>query len=341
MTENPAKSPRRISIAPMLDWTDRHFRYFFRGISRHAFLYSEMVTTGALLHGDVRRHLEFSAEEMPIALQLGGSEPLELAQCAKLAESWHYQEVNLNVGCPSERVQRGAFGACLMLEPKLVADCIKAMQDATTLPVTIKHRLGVDDAESYEALADFVSTIADVGCKIFVVHARNAILKGLSPKENREVPPLKYDFVYRLKRDFPDLEIILNGGVKTLADIDTHLEHVDGVMIGREAYHNPWFLHEADARYYSKSPPAVSRGAALRRMLPYVDAHLAAGGRIRDITRHLLGLMHGVAGGRFFRRMLSDPLALTDAHSDLLLKALNCCPSEARDIKDIWNDVFM
>lgn len=329
MSECVSHSPRRVSIAPMLDWTDRHFRYFFRGISQHAFLYSEMVTTGALLHGNLARHLAFSAEEAPLALQLGGSEPAELAQCARLAQDWHYQEVNLNVGCPSERVQRGAFGACLMNEPDLVADCMKAMQDACDLPVTIKHRLGVDLDESYQKFADFVGKIADVGCKVFIVHARNAILKGLSPKENREIPPLKYEFVYRLKEDFPELEIILNGGVKTLADIDAHLQHVDGVMIGREAYHHPFFLWETDVRYYGAvAAPCASRAEVLRRLLPYVEAYLVSGGRFRDISRHVLGLMHGVAGGRFFRQVLSDPNALAENDASLLLKALHCCPSE-------------
>lgn len=222
-----------------MDWTDRHCRYFHRQISRHTWLYTEMVTTGALLHGDVPRHLDFDEVEHPVALQLGGSEPDDLAKAARLGEQWGYKEINLNCGCPSERVQRGAFGACLMAEPKLVAEGVKAMRDAVSIPVTVKHRIGIDAIETYDFVRDFVGTIAEAGCETFIVHARNAILKGLSPKENREIPPLRYEVVYQLKRDFPHLEILLNGGVQTLEQIDTHLEHVDGVMIGREAYHHP------------------------------------------------------------------------------------------------------
>src|SRR5712664_743369 len=218
-------SPRRVSVAPMMDWTDRHCRSFHRILTRHTWLYTEMVTTGALLHGDVARHLDFNQEEHPVALQLGGSEPSDLAQCAKLGQQWGYDEINLNCGCPSERVQRGAFGACLMAEPALVADCVKAMRDAVTIDVTVKHRIGIDDVASYDFVRDFVGAVAQAGCDTFIVHARNAVLKGLSPKQNREVPPLKYDFAYRLKQDFPGLEIIVNGGVKTQAEIDLHLAH--------------------------------------------------------------------------------------------------------------------
>ena len=232
-------TPRRVSVAPMMDWTDRHCRSFHRLISRDTWLYTEMVTTGALLYGDVARHLAFTPAEAPVALQLGGSEPADLAKSAKLGEQWGYDEINLNCGCPSERVQRGAFGACLMNEPQLVADCVKAMRDAVAIPVTVKHRIGVDAAEEYEFVRDFVGTVAEAGCEVFIVHARNAILKGLSPKENREIPPLNYEYAYRLKRDFPQLEISINGGIKTLDEVEEHLKHVDGVMLGREAYHNP------------------------------------------------------------------------------------------------------
>ncbi|MCG8991779.1 tRNA dihydrouridine(20/20a) synthase DusA [Laribacter hongkongensis] len=313
---------RRVCIAPMLDWTDRHYRYFARLLSRHTWLYTEMVTTGALIHGDVPRHLTFHEAEHPIALQLGGSEPAELAQCARLAESWGYDEVNLNVGCPSERVQKGAFGACLMKEPGLVADCVRAMRDVTTLPVTVKHRIGVDDVESFGFVSDFVGEVAAAGCSIFIVHARNAILKGLSPKENREIPPLKYDYAWRLKAEFPDLEILVNGGIRTLDEAAEQLGHVDGVMIGREAYHNPYLLAGVDARFYGDEHPVPTRAEVIERLIPYVDAHLAAGGKVRDIARHVLGLVNGVPGARRFRQMLSDSRLLKDADSRLFLTAL-------------------
>ena len=314
--------PRRISIAPMLDWTDRHYRLFARQITRHSWLYTEMVTTGALIYGDVERHLRFDPSEQPLALQLGGSEPAELARCARLAEQWGYDEVNLNVGCPSERVQKGAFGACLMREPVLVADCVKAMRDACSLPVTVKHRIGVDAEESYGFMADFVGIVADAGCQTFIVHARNAILQGLSPKENREIPPLKYDYVYRLKQERPELEILLNGGVKTLAEVDAHLAHVDGVMIGREAYHNPWLLAEVDARYYGDATPPRTRHEVLQALIPHAERHLAEGRPLRDIARHVLGLMQGQPGARRFRQILSDSARLKRADAGLLLQAL-------------------
>jgi tRNA-dihydrouridine synthase A len=290
----------------MMDWTDRHCRSLHRLLSRHAWLYTEMVTTGALLHGDVARHLAFTAAEAPVALQLGGSEPDDLARSAKLGEQWGYDEINLNCGCPSERVQRGAFGACLMNEPQLVADCVKAMRDAVSVPVTVKHRIGVDAAEDYTFVRDFVGTVADAGCEVFIVHARNAILKGLSPKENREIPPLKYDYAYRLKRDFPALEIIVNGGIKTLDEVDAHLLHVDGVMLGREAYHNPYVLAEVDARFYGASVPAPTREQVETGLIDYCAAELARGTFLGAITRHALGLYRGVAGARGWRRVLSD-----------------------------------
>lgn len=322
---------RRLSIAPMLDWTDRHYRYFARQISRHTWLYTEMVTTGALLYGDVERHLRFDEAEHPVALQLGGSEPSELAQCARLAQQWGYDEVNLNVGCPSERVQKGAFGACLMAEPQLVADCVKAMRDVVDIDVTVKHRIGIDQIEHYDYLADFVDQVAAAGCTTFIVHARNAILKGLSPKENREIPPLKYDYVYRLKQERPELEILLNGGVKTNAEIAEHLRHVDGVMVGREAYHNPWLMADWDAVFYGDDSTAVSRQQVVDAMLPYIRARLAEGHKLRNIARHILGLFQGMPGARQWRRMLSDAKLLDGADEGLLLQALAAMPSRVSD----------
>ncbi|CAM2173002.1 tRNA-dihydrouridine synthase A [Paraburkholderia sacchari] len=306
MSTHRIASPRRVSVAPMMDWTDRHCRSLHRFISRHTWLYTEMVTTGALLHGDVPRHLAFTPDEAPVALQLGGSEPDDLARSAKLGEQWGYDEINLNCGCPSERVQRGAFGACLMNEPQLVADCVKAMRDAVSVPVTVKHRIGVDAVEDYAFVRDFVGTIADAGCTVFIVHARNAILKGLSPKENREIPPLKYEYAWQLKRDFPQLEIIINGGIKTLDEVALHLEHVDGVMLGREAYHNPYVLAGVDARFYGVSEPAPTRDDIEAKLMQYCASEMARGTHLAAITRHALGLYRGEAGARGWRRVLSD-----------------------------------
>jgi tRNA-dihydrouridine synthase A len=307
MPLHSVSSPRRVSVAPMMDWTDRHCRYFHRLISRHTWLYTEMVTTGALLFGDVARHLAFTEDEAPVALQLGGSEPEDLARAARLGEQWGYDEINLNCGCPSERVQRGAFGACLMKEPQLVADCVKAMRDVvTTVPVTVKHRIGVDDVEDYAFVRDFVGTVAEAGCGVFIVHARNAILKGLSPKENREIPPLKYDYAYRLKRDFPELEIVINGGIKTLDEVEAQLQHVDGVMLGREAYHNPYLLADVDKRFYGSNAAAPTRGEVEAGLIAYCATELARGTYLGAITRHALGLHRGVAGSRGWRRVLSD-----------------------------------
>jgi tRNA-dihydrouridine synthase A len=298
----------RLCVAPMMDWTDRHCRYFLRQVSSRARLYTEMITTGALLHGDVERHLAFSEEEHPVALQLGGSEPEELAHCAKLGEAYGYDEINLNIGCPSERVQKGAFGACLMAEPELVARCVSAISRAVSLPVTVKHRIGIDRVEDYEFVRHFVETVAKAGCRTFIVHARNAVLKGLSPKENREIPPLKYDYVYRLKQDFPDLEIVINGGITTWVDITTHLAYVDGAMLGRAAYHNPWLLAD----------PGKTRAAVVKAMYAYsktVDS-------LRHVTRHMLGLYHGHKKARLWRRMLSDSERLRPNRPELLLEAL-------------------
>ncbi len=303
---NKSLSSRRLSVAPMMDWTDRHCRLFHRQITRHTWLYTEMVTTGALLFGNVPRHLDYSDEEHPISLQLGGSDPADLAASAKLGEQWGYDEINLNCGCPSERVQKGAFGACLMAEPKLVADCVKAMCDAVSIDVTVKHRIGIDAITSYDFVRDFVGTVATAGSKTFIVHARNAILKGLSPKENREIPPLRYEIVYQLKRDFPDLEIIINGGITTQQEIDQHLLHVDGVMLGREAYHNPYLMADFDARYYGDETEIKTRQQIIHAMLPYITAQLKNEVRINNITRHMLGLMTGIPGARAYRRQLSD-----------------------------------
>ena len=272
------KPSRRLSVAPMMDWTDRHCRHFHRLISQYTWLYTEMVTTGALVYGDVERHLRFNDEEHPVALQLGGSDPKDLAISAKLGEKWGYDEINLNCGCPSPRVQKGAFGACLMTEPELVRDCVKAMKDAVQIDVTVKHRIGIDHEESYDFVRDFVGTVAEAGCTTFVVHARNAILKGLSPKENREIPPLKYEYAYQLKKDFPQFEILINGGIKTLEEIDIHLEHVDGVMLGREAYHNPYLMAAFDQRYYGASAAPRSREQVVQALIPDIAQQLAQEG---------------------------------------------------------------
>ncbi|MDP5241072.1 tRNA dihydrouridine(20/20a) synthase DusA [Uliginosibacterium sp. 31-16] len=316
-----ALSPRRISVAPMLDWTDRHCRHFHRLLAPHAWLYTEMVTTGALLHGDVPRHLRFGEAEHPVALQLGGSEPADLARCAQLAEEWGYDEVNLNCGCPSERVQRGAFGACLMNEPQLVADCVAAMCAATKLPVTVKHRIGIDQIETYDFVHGFIDTVASAGCHTFIVHARNAWLKGLSPKENREIPPLRYEVAHQLKQDFPQLEILLNGGLATTEAIRAQLQHVDGVMIGREAYQNPWALAEWERAFCDPSW-APSRETIIEGMVEYAAREATEHGTpLRAISRHLLGLANGLPGARSFRRLLSDPAELRDATPDLLRRA--------------------
>lgn len=295
-----------LSVAPMMDWTDRHCRYFHRLITRHALLYTEMVTTGALLHGNQSRHLDFDRQEHPVALQLGGSEPEALAQCAKLAENWGYDEVNLNCGCPSERVQRGAFGACLMREADLVRDCVAAMRDACSLPVTVKHRIGVDRLESYDFVRDFVGTVAAGGCRVFIVHARNAWLQGLSPKDNRTIPPLRYEFVYRLKQDFPELTIVLNGGVKGADEIAAHLAQVDGVMIGREAYHDPWTMADWDRRFYGDETPSRTREQIEARMVDYLEGLHRSQQHWSQASRHMLGLWNGVKGARRWRQVWSD-----------------------------------
>ncbi len=291
----------------MMDWTDRHCRVFHRQITQRTRLYTEMVTTGALLHGDVPRHLDFDAAEHPLALQLGGSEPADLAACAKLAEQWGYDEVNLNCGCPSERVQRGAFGACLMAEPALVRDCLSAMRDAVDLPVTVKHRIGIDRGEDDGFVRDFVGTVAESGCSVFIVPARNAWLKGLSPKENRELPPLRYGVVAQLKCDFPALTFVVNGGITAAAQIEEHLRSADGVMVGREAYHHPWSMLSWDARFLGGAPSALTREAVESRMVAYMEREASAHGTPwPSVARHMMGLYNGVPGARRWRQVWSD-----------------------------------
>ena len=313
---------RTFCVAPMMDWTDRHCRYFHRLLSEHALLYTEMVTTGAIIHGDRDRFLHHSAEEYPLALQLGGHDGAELAQCAAFAEQAGYQEVNLNVGCPSDRVQNGRIGACLMAEPETVANAVKAMQDAVSIPVTVKHRIGIDGRESYGELVDFVGRVAEAGCATFVVHARIAILQGLSPKENRDVPPLKPEVVYQLKKDFPELEIIINGGIVSFDAIDEHLLHLDGVMLGREAYHNPWLMSEVDSRLYSGKKPVLERKQVVEKMLPYIEAEMSRGTYLSHITRHMLGLYQGEPGARKFRRYISENAHKKGAGMEVLLEAV-------------------
>ena len=291
----------------MMDWTDRHCRYFHRLLTRRALLYTEMVTTGALIHGDVARHLRYNIEEHPVALQLGGSEPADLARCARIGAQWGYDEINLNCGCPSERVQRGAFGACLMREPQLVADCVKAMVDVVQIPVTVKHRIGIDKDESYGFVRDFVGTVAQAGCSTFIVHARNAWLKGLSPKENREIPPLRYELAQQLKHDFPQLTIAVNGGITTTSQVHEQLKQVDGVMVGREAYHNPWWLTEWDSAFYGEEIVQVTREQVEDRMVAYMEREATEHGTPwYPIARHMLGLRHGLTGSRRWRQVWSD-----------------------------------
>ncbi|MDX1756612.1 MAG: tRNA dihydrouridine(20/20a) synthase DusA [Marinobacter sp.] len=320
---------RRFSVAPMMDWTTTHYRYLARCLSRRALLYTEMVTTGALIHGDTARFLRHDPTEYPLALQLGGSEPGELAHCARLAEQYGFDEVNLNVGCPSDRVQNNMIGACLMGYPQKVAEGVRAMQAATNLPVTVKHRIGIDGRESWEDLCSFIETVAEAGCRTFIVHARIAILNGLSPKENREIPPLKYDWVYRLKARYPNLEIIINGGIRTIDECHEHLAHTDGVMLGREAYHNPWLLAQVDAEFFGAEAPVNSRHQALRAMLPFIESELSRGVYLGHISRHLLGLFHGCPGGRQFRRHLSENAHKPGAGLEVIEQAMARVPEQS------------
>ncbi|MBA0172016.1 tRNA dihydrouridine(20/20a) synthase DusA [Pectobacterium versatile] len=321
-TDTRASRLNRFSIAPMLDWTDRHCRYFLRQLTNQTLLYTEMVTTGAILHGK-GDYLAYSEEEHPLALQLGGSDPQALAQCAKLAEQRGYDEVNLNVGCPSDRVQNGRFGACLMGEAALVADCIKAMKDSTSIPITVKTRIGIDDQDSYEFLCDFIQTVAERGeCDTFIVHARKAWLSGLSPKENREIPPLDYPRVYQLKRDFPALTLAINGGVKTLEEAKTHLQHLDGVMMGREAYQNPGILAQVDRELFGIDAATPDLAGVVRAMYPYIERELSGGASLGHITRHMLGMFQGIPGARQWRRYLSENAHKPGADAAVVERAL-------------------
>ena len=307
----------------MMDWTDRHARYFLRLISKETLLYTEMVTTGAVLNGDREKLLGFDSLENPIALQLGGSDPMALADCAKIGEDYGYDEINLNVGCPSDRVQSGRIGACLMAEPNLVADCLAAMKNSVKVPVTVKHRIGIDEQDSYRYLLNFVKTVQQSGCDSFIVHARKAILSGLSPKQNREIPPLLYDRVYQLKKDLPELEIIINGGVRSISDAKQHLDNVDGVMIGREAYNNPYILAQVDQQIFEAENIPLSRFEIIEALMPYVDSHLNAGGKLQHISRHILGLFHAQPNGKLWRRHLSESVSKPDPTSQVLRDALS------------------
>ena len=318
---------RTVSIAPMMGWTDRHARYFLRLISRHSLLYTEMVTTGAILHGQRDKLLRYHADEHPLAIQLGGSDPDELAECGRIAEQHGFDEINLNVGCPSDRVQSGLFGACLMAKPDLVAECVDAMCQAVSIPVTVKCRIGIDDMDSYDRFEQFVATVASAGCDVFIVHARKAWLQGLSPKQNRDIPPLKYDYVYRLKQQHPELTVIINGGIKTQDDIATHLQQVDGVMLGREAYHNPFLLSGIDQRFYASAAPPRSREDVLALLMDYIEQQLQAGAKLHDITRHIHGLYHGQPGARAWRRKLSTEVHEPGANSRLIKFQQGALPS--------------
>ena len=316
----------RVAVAPMLDWTDRHCRYFLRLLSRRVRLYTEMATTGAVLRGDRERLLAYDPAERPLALQLGGSDPDELARCARIAADFGYDEVNLNVGCPSDRVQSGRFGACLMAEPALVAECVAAMRAAAALPVTVKTRIGIDDRDSYEALTDFVGQAATAGCAVFIIHARKAWLHGLSPKENREIPPLRYEVVHRLKRDFPELTVLLNGGLTNLDQAAEQLSWVDGVMIGRAAYENPYLLAEVDRRFFDSSAPPPNRHQVIQAFLPYIETQLQRGTPLHCMTRPVLGLFQGIPGARAWRRHLSEQAPRRGADAAVLEAALRWLP---------------
>ncbi len=325
-----AVHPWRLSVAPMIDWTDRHCRYFHRQLTQRTRLYTEMVNAGAIVHGGTERHLRFNTQEHPVALQLGGSEPDRLAAAARLGEQWGYDEINLNCGCPSERVQRGAFGACLMAEPQLVADGVKAMLDVVDVPVTVKHRIGIDKEESYAFVRDFVGTVADAGCRVFIVHARNAWLKGLSPKENREIPPLRHEIVYQLKRDFPRLTLVLNGGVTTDEQIAEHLRHVDGVMLGREAYHRPWMMSGWDARFLGGAPNPITPDEVEAAMVAYMAREAVEDGTPWSaIARHMLGLHHGRRGARLWRQVWSDHKLKALPAAEVAARARECLREQA------------
>ena len=317
----PKTIDRKFCVAPMLDCTDRHDRYFLRLISKRAVMYTEMITTGALLFGDTPRFLDFDVAEHPIALQLGGSEPDAMTKCAELAQQWNYDEVNINVGCPSDRVQSGSFGACLMTQPELVAENIKQMQSAVDIPVSVKCRIGVDEQDPRQALWSLVEQSASAGCQVFLIHARKAWLKGLSPKQNRDVPPLDYELVYELKNSFPELEIVLNGGIKTIDECEQHLEHVDGVMMGREAYSNPYILADVDQRCYEMQTTPLNRDQVLDHYIEYCDKKLQEGYRLNALSRHIVGLYHGQPKSRLWRRHLSENAHLPGSGTDVLVAA--------------------
>jgi tRNA-dihydrouridine synthase A len=323
VADTAAGLSHRFCVAPMMDWTDRHDRVFLRQLSKHALLYTEMVTSAALKHGDAQYLLQHSEGEHPVALQLGGSKPAELAEAAALAERSGYDEINLNVGCPSDRVQSGAFGACLMAEPGLVGKCVSSMMTSVSLPVTIKCRIGIDDRDSQRELEDFIGTVADAGCDTFIVHARKAILSGLSPKENREIPPLKYDSVFAVKQAFPELSIIINGGIKTLEDAESLLKKTDGVMLGREAYQNPFILNEVDAVFFGTATNVQTRTETLQKFMPYIEQELERGTPLHHMTRHILGLYKGQKGGKNFRRHLSENSYKKTADIGVLLDAIS------------------
>ena len=301
-----------VSVAPMMDWTDKHCRFFYRLISKNVQLYTEMITTKAILRGDKNRLLDFNADENPLVLQLGGSDPKEMAECALIAQEWGYDEVNINVGCPSDRVLSGSFGACLMKEPNLVAQCVETMIERCDVPITVKHRIGIDDMESYEQLSEFVDLISQKGCQHFIVHARKAWLTGLSPKENRTIPPLNYPWVYQLKKDFPNLKFSINGGIDSCEDIVGHLEHVDGVMLGRSIYHNPFLLEQIELEIFKSNVGSLNRELILSKYMSYISAQLQQGVPIRSMTRHILGLYHGEANAKLFRRLLSGKVVELD-----------------------------
>ncbi len=315
-------SSHRFCVAPMLDWTDRHERYFLRLISRHAYLYTEMVTTGALIYGNRDRYLQFSEQEQPIALQLGGSDSKALAECAKMAEDYGYNEVNINVGCPSERVQKGAFGACLMAEPELIADCVDAMRAEVKIPITVKNRIGIDEQDEAQSLRQFINVVSKSGCETFIIHARKAWLKGLSPKENRDVPPLNYDLVYQIKRDYPHLKIIINGGIKTIQSSLEHLQHVDGVMLGREVYHNPYLMMQVDGNIYADEGKVLSRKQILEQYFSYIEQQMGQGVYLKQMSRHLLGLFQGQPGAKAWRRYISENAHKEGAGIEVLQQAM-------------------
>ena len=321
MTTPPCKIHRRFIVAPMLDWTDKHERFFLRLMSKHALLYTEMVTTGALIHGDKERHLGFNQEEHPVALQLGGSEPKDMALCAEMAEDYGYDEVNINVGCPSDRVQSGAFGACLMAKAELVAENVDAMKQVVNIPVTVKNRIAIDEMDEYETLHDFLQTVSQAGCETFIIHARKAWLKGLSPKQNRDVPPLNYELVYQMKQEFPNLEIIINGGIKTLDECKVHLKQVDGVMLGREVYHNPFIMNEVDELVYGEEQSQKTRIDVLEQYIDYMQQQLEQGVYLKHMSRHILGLFPAMQGAKAWRRHISENAPKEGAGIDVIRTA--------------------